>query len=122
YAYSTSYEYIPDDKITSANNVITIDFDNQGTATALPIIEMLNTAENGFVGIARNNSSLEIGNVEEVDTEPVQKSEIMHNFQQWKTKEMLEAGVQGAGVANDKSQSLTGEIGLIKRPIGGGGL
>ncbi|HEO6455345.1 TPA: phage tail family protein [Streptococcus agalactiae] len=122
YAYSTSYEYIPDDKITSANNVITIDFDNQGTATALPIIEMLNTTENGFVGIARNNSSLEIGNVEEVDTEPVQKSEIMHNFQQWKTKEMLEAGVQGAGVANDKSQSLTGEIGLIKRPIGGGGL
>ncbi|WP_283572513.1 distal tail protein Dit [Streptococcus agalactiae] len=122
YAYSTSYEYLPDDKITSANNIITIDFDNQGTVTALPIIEMTNTSENGFVGIAVDNSSLEIGNVEEVDAVPVQKSEIMYNFQQWKTQEMLSTGVQGAGIANDKLQSLTGTISTTKKPIGGGQL
>ncbi|WP_070022229.1 distal tail protein Dit [Streptococcus agalactiae] len=118
YAYSTSYEYLPDDKITSANNIITIDFDNQGTVTALPIIEMVNTSENGFVGIAKDNSSLEIGNVEDVDTVPVQNSEMMANFKPFNAQGMLSTGVQSVGVANDKLQSQTGTLSTTRKTNG----
>lgn len=118
YAYSTSYEYIPSDKITTANNIITVDFDNQGTALACPIIEMTNNADNGFVGIATDNSSLEIGNVEEVDTVTAQNSEMMVNFKPFNANLMLSSGTQRVGIANDKYQSLTGTFGVVKRTNG----
>lgn len=118
YAYSTSYEYIPDDKITTSNKIITIDFDNQGSVDALPIIELTNTSENGFVGVVALNCNLEIGDVEESDTATKQMPEMMCNFQPWKAQEMLTTGVQKVGVANDNSQSNTGTLGVIKKTDG----
>lgn len=118
YAYSTSYKIIPSDKITTSNNIVTVEFDNQGSAVALPIIELTNTSENGFVGVAVDNSSLEIGNVEEVDTVQVQNSEMMVNFKPFNAQGMLSTGVQAVGVANDKSQSQTGTLGIVKRTNG----
>lgn len=118
YAYSTSYESIPSEKITTSNNIVTVEFDNQGSALALPIIELTNTSENGFVGVAVDNSSLEIGNVEEVDTVQVQNSEMMVNFKPFNAQGMLSTGAQGVGVANDNMQSQTGTLGIVKRTNG----
>lgn len=118
YAYSSSYQEIESNKITSSNNVITVEFDNEGSAMALPIIEVTHNDENGFLGVATSNSSLEIGNVETPDTIIQEQSEMLLNFKPFNATGMLAQGVQGVGIANDKGASLNGTLSSIIRTNG----
>ena len=80
-AHSSAYKKFDSDKnATSEAGKMVFNPINNGTQNAFPIVKVKHNAENGYIGLVNQNGTLEIGNREEADTEPSQKSEILLDF------------------------------------------
>lgn len=66
-------------KVDSETGVMTAEVNNDGSAEVYPVYRIKHKTENGYIGIVHNGGAFEMGNIEEVDTEDYQKSEMLLN-------------------------------------------
>lgn len=62
------------------NNHYKAKLKNIGTATAYPKIKIKHNSDNGWVGVVSPNGTYEVGDPEEIDKKPAQKSEMLISY------------------------------------------
>ena len=119
-AHSSAYKrFDSDTNATSKAGKMVFDLINNGTESAFPIIKVKHNAENGYIGLVNQNGTLEIGNREEADTEPSQKSEILLDFRGEKIINGLASAAKNQAITNDRTEYIVGTaemINLWERP------
>lgn len=112
-AHSSAYKnFNSDANAQSATDKMVFDLVNNGTVEAFPIIRVKHNAENGYIGLVNNNSTFEIGNREEADTETVKRSEVLLDFRGDKIAQGLTQAVKNSSVTNG-SENLIGTSELV---------
>ncbi|RAG48479.1 phage tail protein, partial [Burkholderia multivorans] len=113
-AHSSVYKRFDSDKnATSEAGKMVFNLTNNGTERAFPIVKVKHNAENGYIGLVNQNGTLEIGNREEADTEPSQKSEILLDFRGEKITNGLASAAKNQAITNDRTEYIVGTAEMI---------
>lgn len=67
----------------SENGVIKININNKGTEPCVARYEIINNADNGFIGIVSSNGAMQFGSPEEVDGEQFRGNEQLADLTNW---------------------------------------
>lgn len=100
-AHSSTYKRVVD--YTQEGNNLVFDIENNGNVDALPIFNIKNNSENGYVGIVNQNGALEVGNREEMDGKIVNKNQLLFDYRGSKIVNALEEGQKNVMVSNDNT-------------------
>lgn len=109
-AHSTTYRRFENGTVSS--DKIVFDLVNDGNVPANPIITVKHNAENGYIGIVNSTGAIEVGNIEEADTEIVKLSEILLDYREDIRTIPFESN---QGVFNDTAWKQTGTVSGIAR-------
>lgn len=77
-AHATSYKRVIDPQIAGNKAVFTIQ--NDGNQPAFPIVTANHSSDNGYIGLVNTTGAMEVGNIEEIDSQTVQKSKILRDY------------------------------------------
>lgn len=84
---------------------------NTGTATAYPKVKIKHNADNGWVGLVSADGTFEVGNPEEADSRPAQKSETLISY--IGSSGILTGfsnAVKNQGISNDSAEKMNGTL------------
>ena len=113
-AHSSAYKKF--DSIANATvtgNKMVFDLANNGTVPANPIVKVKHNADNGYIGIANNTGSFEIGNSEDAFTEPSQKSEMLLNYRDNEISNGFIQALKNQAVTNDNTEYVVGTAEMV---------
>ncbi|MFS5674344.1 distal tail protein Dit [Streptococcus agalactiae] len=113
--HSTSYQEAT--SFTEYDDKIVFHLQNNGNKEAFPIITLNHTEENGYIGLVNRLSVFQLGDEEEVDTEPRQHSVVTYNYKEKATQDINQAlaiATPNAGRFNDAMQTLDGTLSVKK--------
>lgn len=110
-SHSTTYRKFDDG--TVLDDKVVFNVVNNGNVPAFPMITIKHNSENGFIGLVNPSGSIEIGNIEETDTEQVRQSELLLDYRDSKITSGLSAATKNVAVLNDTMQNLRGTIGSV---------
>ena len=100
-AHSSTYKRVVD--YTQEGDNLVFDIENNGNVDALPIFNIKNNSENGYVGIVNQNGALEVGNREEMDGKIVDKNQLLFDYRGSKIVNALAEGQKNVMVSNDNT-------------------
>lgn len=105
-AHARAYKRITDYREENGHYIF--DIENNGTAEAYPIIKVKTASENGYVGLVNSTGITEIGDKEEADEEPREKSEMLFKYTEGNQgiRTGLNNAVKNQAILNDTSQRL----------------
>lgn len=98
---------------TVTGNKMVFDLVNNGTVPANPIVKVKHNADNGYIGIANNTGSFEIGNSEDAFTEPSQKSEMLLNYRDNEISNGFIKALKNQAVTNDNTEYVVGTAEMV---------
>lgn len=107
-AWQTTYNDV--EKITKSAKQVDIEIDNDGTATALPIIQVDFTGDNGFLSVVSPKQILEIGSPEAADTISYARSERLFDYRNFKSYDAYKAATKNAAITDVAGQKQSGKI------------
>lgn len=109
--HSTSYKEATN--FTEYDDKIVFHLQNNGNKEAFPIITLNHTEENGYIGLVNQLSVFQLGDEEEVDTEPRQHSVVTYNFKENAPQDINQGfalAQKNVGIFNDTSQNIDGTL------------
>lgn len=104
-AHSSTYRQF--DSATVTGEKMVLNLRNDGNVPANPIITVKHNAENGYIGIVNSTGAIELGNIEEEDSQTYQQSEILFDYvsDNGIIKGFAD-GKKNVAILNDNSQSF----------------
>ncbi|HEM3511950.1 TPA: phage tail family protein [Streptococcus suis] len=115
-AHSSTYRKFDNATVTGEKMVLNLR--NDGNVPANPIITVKHNAENGYIGIVNSTGAIELGNIEEEDSQTYQQSEILFDYVS--NNGIIKGfadGKKNVAILNDNSQSFDTNL-YVKNEFG----
>lgn len=107
-AWQTTYNDVKD--ITKNTKQVDIKIDNDGTTTALPIIQVDFKGDNGFLSVVSPKQILEIGSPEAADMISYARSERLFDYRNFKSYDAYVVSAKNVAITDVIGQKQTGSI------------
>lgn len=93
---------------------------NNGSKETYPKLKITMTSESGYLGIVNENGILEVGDVEESDTQPYQRSEVLGDYMtDIGLSTLFNTSTKNQGILNDNTcveDNTLGIVNVFERP------